>query len=174
MALDCSADQYEDPPAMRRDVVHATVVELGALHHELLADPLMWCADFAVEKLWHLANVVYQQVQVQGTQICHTASTHDQLKLGGGACMGGLAKWIQSCVDGNRDHDDVSWSDSRFLFGSGPSGWGLVLSLRRQVACQIKAFVEIELAQRRFPCTRVWETMDSQQLVSLGSMKALQ
>ena len=69
-----SADRNEDLPVVRRDVSNATWVELGALHHELSVDPPMWCADFAVEKHWHLTDVDLRQVQGL-IQICHTAST---------------------------------------------------------------------------------------------------
>ena len=62
----------------------------------------------------------------------------------------GLARWIQSNVDAHGDPDNVTWSDERFLHESWRTGWCLLPSLRWHVACPIQAFVEIELAQRRF------------------------
>ena len=56
-----SADRNEDLPAVRRVVSNTTWVELGALHHELSVDPLVWCADLGMEKQWHLTNVVHRQ-----------------------------------------------------------------------------------------------------------------
>ena len=64
VALDFPSDQYEVLPVVRRDVCNTTTVVLAALHHELSVDPLLWCADFAVEIHRHSSDAVYQQVQV--------------------------------------------------------------------------------------------------------------
>ena len=71
------------------------------------------------------------------------------------AAMEELARQIQSSVDACSDPDIVSWADSRFNTGSRRAGDALVEFLRRHVACPIKAFMEIEPAQRRFR-GRVW------------------
>ena len=97
MALGYFACNCEDHIVTLRDESNITAVEVAALHHELVVRPLLWFADFAMEKHWQSSDAVYQQLQGL-TQTWHTADTYDHLNLGTVAVFQELASQIQSYV----------------------------------------------------------------------------
>ena len=80
-------------------------------------DPLLWFANFAMEKYWRSSGAARRQLW-ELIQVLSSDGTCDQLDLGGVAAFRELARKIQSYVGAYSDPDHVSSSDSRFDTGS--------------------------------------------------------
>ena len=124
------------------------------MHPKLAVDPLLWFANFAMEKYWRSSAAVHQQLQGL-IQIWYINGTHNQLNLGGMAAMKELARQIQDFSDSHGGSDDVSWSGSRLDSGSQRTGDTMAALLRWHIDRRIEEMKET-LPAHRSSVGRVW------------------
>ena len=71
-------------------------------------DLLMWLDKFCVPKRIHEGDRVRSKLE-GWCRVLYVAGTHDQLNLGGCACLEEASRRAPSCVDANTDEDHVSF-----------------------------------------------------------------